>query len=402
MAEDDKFPENEIGSGLSWSSDTGDTGLVPLNSDIDDEIDDDEEDFVVSSDERLTADEEVKASTIERMRAADSLRRWADSENPENVAILRRLEADLRAGNRLNEWATFALEDLLRPPRQDSEDSLLARLAAIVIFLRNLFLFLPVALTWIAIDKAADAYTKFAGSGTTFLQAWQQKVEALPIIGKPTLGHIALLDFWIIAALIVLTAFGQVLEIAADKQTRASDLQRDLAFRNVIIEVGLFLHGFRQITPAALKGGLSEAVNQLAQATTAIKDTLLDVREVSSSAADTLANFSRIAVGEFEPAARRLDQIVQSLGSAAETHKGLGDLVRNLQRDMGLSLEKMKEGMDGLGVVLDSRLSDNTVKLEQALRGIIRETEGAASGLRDAAVAAGEVARVMKKQAEAI
>jgi hypothetical protein len=126
------------------------------------------------------------------------------------------------------------------------------------------------------------------------------------------------------------------------------------------------------------------------------------VREVSSSAADTLANFSRIAVGEFEPAARRLDQIVQSLGSAAETHKGLGDLVRNLQRDMGLSLEKMKEGMDGLGVVLDSRLSDNTVKLEQALRGIIRETEGAAIGLRDAAVAAGEVARVMKKQAEAI
>ena len=82
MAEDDKFPENEIGSGLSWSSDTGDTGLVPLNSDIDDEIDDHEEDFVVSSDERLTADEEVKASTIERMRAADSLRRWADSENP--------------------------------------------------------------------------------------------------------------------------------------------------------------------------------------------------------------------------------------------------------------------------------------------------------------------------------
>ena len=53
-------------------------------------------------------------------------------------------------------------------------------------------------------------------------------------------------------------------------------------------------------------------------------------------------------------------------------------------------------------MVLDSRLSDNTVKLEQALRGIIRETEGAASGLRDAAVAAGEVARVMKKQAEAI
>jgi ABC-type transporter Mla subunit MlaD len=210
------------------------------------------------------------------------------------------------------------------------------------------------------------------------------------------------LDFWIIAALIVLTAVGQVLEIAADKQTRASDLRRDLAFRSVIIEVGLFLHGFRQITPAALKGGLSEAVNQLAQATTAIKDTLLDVREVSSSAADTLANFSRIAVGEFEPAARRLDQIVQSLGSAAETHKGLGDLVRNLQRDMGLSLEKMKEGMDGLGVVLDSRLSDNTVKLEQALRGIIRETEGAAIGLRDAAVAAGEVARVMKKQAEAI
>ena len=403
MAEDDKFPENEIGSGLTWSSDTGDTGLVPLNSDIDDEIDDDEEDFVVSSDERLTADEEVKASTIERMRAADSLRRWADSENPENVAILRRLEADLRAGNRLNEWATFALEDLLRPPRQDSEDSLLARLASGVIFLRNLFLFLPVALTWIAIDKAADAYTKLlVGSETTFLQAWQQKVEALPIIGKPTLGHIALLDFWIIAALIVLTAVGQVLEIAADKQTRASDLRRDLAFRNVIIEVGLFLHGFRQITPAALKGGLSEAVNQLAQATTAIKDTLLDVREVSSSAADTLANFSRIAVGEFEPAARRLDQIVQSLGSAAETHKGLGDLVRNLQRDMGLSLEKMKEGMDGLGMVLDSRLSDNTVKLEQALRGIIRETEGAASGLRDAAVAAGEVARVMKKQAEAI
>jgi len=213
------------------------------------------------------------------------------------------------------------------------------------------------------------------------------------------LQKVALFDAVIIGTLVVLTLIAHVLDQKAEKISRETDLSNDLELRNVMVDVGLFLHGFRQITPSQLKSGLSEAVNSLARATESIRDTSSGLKDVADAAHITLAKFADLSTRELEPAAKRIDLIVGSLGVAVDAHAGMGDMVRNLQRDLGQSLEVITKKMDLLGSVLDARLTDNTEKLEVAMRSIIQETNEVAQKLASASSAAHEVVELMRERA---
>ena len=336
----------------------------------------------------------------ERIAAADSLSRWITQSKPSNKAILERLEQDIRSDNQMDRWAAFALEDLIRPPYAVASETRASRWARNLELVRNALLFMPVLITWMAIDFAASAYNSYLASGPSgserrsFLQIWLDESYT-----NLTLQKVALFDAVIIAALVSLTLIAHVLDQKAEKISRETDLSNDLELRNVMVDVGLFLHGFRQITPSQLKSGLSEAVNSLARATESIRDTSSGLKDVADSAHITLAKFADLSTRELEPAAKRIDLIVGSLGVAVDAHAGMGEMVRNLQRDLGQSLEVITKKMDLLGSVLDARLTDNTEKLEVAMRSIIQETNEVAQKLASASSAAHEVVELMRERA---
>lgn len=336
----------------------------------------------------------------ERIAAADSLSRWITQSKPSNKAILERLEQDIRSDNQMDRWAAFALEDLIRPPYAVASETRASRWARNLELVRNALLFMPVLITWMAIDFAASAYSRYlvgeqsAAEKKSFLQIWLDSSYT-----NLTLQKVALFDAVIIATLVVLTLIAHVFDQKAEKISRETDLSNDLELRNVMVDVGLFLHGFRQITPSQLKSGLSEAVNSLARATESIRDTSSGLKDVADSAHITLAKFADLSTRELEPAAKRIDLIVGSLGVAVDAHAGMGDMVRNLQRDLGQSLEVITKKMDLLGSVLDARLTDNTEKLEVAMRSIIQETNEVAQKLASASSAAHEVVELMRERA---
>jgi hypothetical protein len=351
-----------------------------------------------------------EATERERVVAADSLRRWITESNPTNKAILERLEKDIRDDSQMERWAAFALEDLIRPPLAIASETWQSRLARGIELFRNIALFFPVMVTWFAIDVASDAYSKYlekewlpelsAGEPSkSFLQIWNDpsKLDKLLGLFKPTLQTIAFVDGILIVILILSTILVHFFDAKAEEISRQKDLQNDLALRGVMVDVGLFLHGFRQITPSQLKSGLSEAVNSLARATESIRDTSAGLKQVADSAHVTLAKFADLSSRELEPAVKRIDSIVGSLSSAASAHETLGDMVRNLQRDLGSSLEVITRQMDTLGRVLDGRLEENTVKLERAMQAIVRETEGVVKRLADANSASHEVIELMRQ-----
>ena len=343
----------------------------------------------------------------ERIAAADSLSRWITQSKPSNKAILERLEQDIRSDNQMDRWAAFALEDLIRPPYAVASETRASRWARNLELFRNALLFLPVMLTWFAIDYASAAYNTYIsgeeaaqGQELSFLQIWLDEEKLKNILWfKPTLQTIAKYDAFLILTLVILTLIVHVLDQKAEKISRETDLSNDLELRNVMVDVGLFLHGFRQITPSQLKSGLSEAVNSLARATESIRDTSSGLKDVADSAHITLAKFADLSTRELEPAAKRIDLIVGSLGVAVDAHAGMGDMVRNLQRDLGQSLEVITKKMDLLGSVLDARLTDNTEKLEVAMRSIIQETNEVAQKLASASSAAHEVVELMRERA---
>lgn len=376
-------------------------------TEVDFEIESEEEDSI---DEISTSEEATSASESERLETAKKLRDWIDRSKPENHLILDRLEHDIREDVRLENWSAFALEDLMRPPRYSEVNSRWSKIGDYVVLVRNTLLFIPVLITWYALSEASSSYNSYleltknsivtqsnsSGTPDTFLQIWSKQ----SIVGYWTLEHVAFWDAVVILMLVALTITEWYFRRQAKLAAANADRFNDLEFRNVLVDVGLLLHGFRQITPTALTGSLAEAVNRLAKATTAIKDATVDMKHLSTAADTTLKRFADLSTYELEPATKRLDAIVGSLGVAVDAHKSMGELVRNLQSDLGESLGVITSRLDALGDNLDSRLSNQTEKLEFALRGITSESEAVGKRLSAAAAAAEEVARIMRASAK--
>jgi hypothetical protein len=383
------------------------TDIDDEGSELEFEIEAEEDDSI---DEVFATEDELSASESERLDTAKKLRDWIDRSKPENHLILDRLEHDIREDVRLENWSAFALEDLMRPPRYSEVNSRWSKIGDYVVLVRNTLLFIPVLITWYALSGASGSYNSYleqtkdsiitgsnsSGSPDTFLQIWSKQ----SIVGYWTLEHVAFWDAVVILLLVALTVTEWYFRRQAKLAAANADRINDLEFRNVLVDVGLLLHGFRQITPTALTGSLAEAVNRLAKATTAIKDATVDMKHLSTAADTTLKRFADLSTHELEPATKRLDSIVSSLGVAVDAHKSMGELVRNLQSDLGESLGVITSRLDALGNNLDTRLSNQTEKLEFALRGITSESEAVGKRLTAAAAAAEEVARIMRASAK--
>jgi len=327
-----------------------------------------------------------KSADRDRLGAADALKKWIDERSPANAHILGQLEGDLRKNQRLNEWGQFALEDLLRPPRRDASRSIAHKAAAAITFSRNLLLFVPVAVTWFAIERAAKAYSGKLKLGieTTFLQVWLHDAYL-------KLDVTALIDAVIIGFLIFLTLFAQLFEVVADRRARQADESNERDFQSVLVSVGLFLHGFRSITPSALKSGLAEAVDNLRKSSE-------QLAAVSEKATDTLSQFAQVSVNQLEPAVRRIDAIVAALGGAATSHEQMTKLVSGLQAHLGESLSLLTIRIDDLGDKLKGSLSENNALLEKSLRGLLQEIDAVGHNLNRVAAQAREVALMYRKQ----
>ena len=328
-----------------------------------------------------------KGADRDRLGAADALRKWIVERSPTNAHILEQLESDLRKNQRLNEWGQFALEDLLRPPRRDTSRFIAHKVAAIVTFFRNLVLFIPVAVTWLAIERAAVKFSDKLelGINTTFLEVWLNDDIFL------TLATTAAIDAGLIGLLIVLTLVAQSFEVVADRSARQADESDERDFQSVLVNVGLFLHGFRSITPSALKSGLAEAVDNLRKSSE-------QLAAVSEKATDTLSMFAQVSVNQLEPAVRRIDAIVSALGGAATSHEQMTKLVSGLQSHLGESLSLLTIRIDDLGDKLKGSLSENNALLESSLRGLLQEIDAVGRNLNQVAATAREVAIMYREQ----
>lgn len=331
-----------------------------VEPDVDDVEDEEMSSF--ESEIEMSPEEAARASEKERLAAADALKKWMDEEGSSirNREILDRLHKDIRANRKMNEWGSFPLDDLLRPPTRDFTTLSKAKLANRVTLLRNLFLFVPVLITWIAIDRAASAYDKSENVGATFLQVWST-------LEHFSLQRVALYDAAIIGLLIVLTAISHWLDGLAEKQARVLDESADVRFRTMMVNVGLYLHGFRQITPSALKGGLADAVNQLKAATDEMKDAAVGMNVVADKAASTLSEFATMSAREFTPAAERLAVLVGTLESAATAHSDMGELVKVFQSQLSGTIGSLEGNLKSMTKDIVDKLNENARSLEVAL-----------------------------------
>lgn len=137
---------------------------------------------------------------------ADKVQLWALTNNTPDSATTKDLIEDLRQRRNWNYWANLRSNEILPEIRLPQLLMLRARYRQ-VLFLRNLMVFLPVTVTWIAISEAASAFSAFIDANQSslvnFLQFWQDGYGFLSPIWR--LSSVAFIDFLILAFIMILT-----------------------------------------------------------------------------------------------------------------------------------------------------------------------------------------------------
>ncbi len=197
---------------------------------------------------------------------ADRLRLWGESFGVENDPYLEGLSNALAKGKDLEVWASNDVMALMPEPKIASTEG--AVYSALVL-LRNVLVFVPVALTWLAVGKATTAFNAYtarssAASVVNFLQFWQ---NGYGLLSKTwTLSHVADLDFYIIASVIFLTFITPFMNRSAIKSANRfeNDAQRERLA--LVIEIESFLFQKRQLTPLTMDASLKRSLEKVVKA----------------------------------------------------------------------------------------------------------------------------------------
>jgi hypothetical protein len=157
----------------------------------------------------------------------------------------------------------------LFPKFSKSEAQTRDRFILTLTVIRNVAVFVPVALTWSAVSHSTAAFAKFVSDNpdtvANFLEFWQNGYNYLS--SEWTIGNIANLDFLIILIVIFLTLY---ISLASNR-----DKQKKLALAasfneerlTLALEVREFLHDKRRITNVTMNQSLASAIQNLKNAT---------------------------------------------------------------------------------------------------------------------------------------
>jgi|GEM_PF-776341 len=229
--------------------------------------------------------DEKKRSSKKENRARkekDKERGRQDSANPELAARLREygenygLEEDpyleglsnaIEEGKNLSVWASNDVMTLMPHPDVESVEG---PIYSAMVLVRNVLVFVPVALTWLAVGKATTGFSIYtakssAASVVNFLQFWQ---NGYGVLAKEwTLSHVAEDDFFIIATVIILTFITPFMNRSAIKKAAIFEQDALRERLTLVIEVESFLFDKRRLTPLTIDSALAKSFERVVEAT---------------------------------------------------------------------------------------------------------------------------------------
>jgi hypothetical protein len=196
---------------------------------------------------------------------AAKLKSWGEANQISDDAYLEGLEAALEEDRDLAVWASTDVIELLPIPHVSYREG---RLYALLTLVRNVLVFVPVGLTWLAVSKSTTAFAAYSkasgGNVVNFLQFWE---DGYGILAKEwTIGHVALLDFAIIVAIIALTLLTPIMARKAEGAAEEAEKRVHKERLVLAVEVTGYLFDKRHITPMTMTSSLARSVQNLATA----------------------------------------------------------------------------------------------------------------------------------------
>jgi hypothetical protein len=292
-----------------------------------------------------------------------SLDGWASRWSEEDHPYVMGLSEALPVQRNMTMWASLSPFDLLPYPKVKAGTSLDSA-AKLLELIRNVAVFVPVAITWWAINVATRKFSEFQNlTGLTnstgkaidpgtisFLAFWQDGYGLLKDgLFSAKISHIALVDFTIITGIIVLTlvssAFGRLSAHREDLEQELADAHRsDLA-----LFLTTALEGKRSASPQSIAGSIADILNDLVDAARQVHGAALQLEQSSQGVASFNSRIEELSqgIGELsDQVANRLSgQIVQAVNDLGRSVAGLNDAVAG---DTSRLLTDIITGLEGI------------------------------------------------------
>jgi hypothetical protein len=301
---------------------------------------------------------------------SEQLSNWAERNAVSDDRIVQDLLQDFEAEENLNIWATMDPFEYLPQPAPVQGAKLLSW-AKLTSTIRNVMVFVPVALTWEAVSKATEAFAKFveANNATTvnFLEFWQNGYDVLPSFW--TISHIATLDFLIILGVIALSLFATFLNDKGSSLNRAELREIDNDRLGTALALKMYLYSMREIDKTNIKEGVASSVSALLTATSSLSKSARQLSTVVAelqSGVPVINNFGIKLGKESEKLVLEVESLTAALSGINSSITGdLKEAVETATYGLDLASTELNTSTHSLRA--NSKAAESEIKTLQSL-----------------------------------
>lgn len=301
---------------------------------------------------------------------AQNLVDWAANNAVESDHIVQSLIQDLAAEENLAIWAGMDPFEYLPQPHPTVGNRFFswAKTAASI---RNVMVFVPVAITWEAVSKATVAFAKFVESNNAttvnFLEFWQNGYD---VLGKFwTIGNIASLDFAIILGVIALSLIATYLNARGSSINKSETQQIEAERIEIALALKMYLYSMREIDKTNVKEGIASSVSALLAATSTLAKTAKQLSGVVRELEEGVPAINEFGDRVGKESENLVKQVAVLSASLSEINGSITGDLRDAVNSATVGLDLANEGLatSTQSIRTNSLAAENEIKSLQSL-----------------------------------
>ena len=301
---------------------------------------------------------------------AQTLVDWAANNAVESDHIVQSLIQDLAAEENLAIWAGMDPFEYLPQPHPTVGNRFFswAKTAASI---RNVIVFVPVAITWEAVSQATVAFAKFVESNNAttvnFLAFWQNGYD---VLGKFwTIGNIASLDFAIILGVIALSLIATYLNARGSSINKSETRQIEAERLEIALALKMYLYSMREIDKTNVKEGIASSVSALLAATSTLAKTAKQLSGVVRELEEGVPAINEFGDRVGKESEKLVKQVAVLSASLSDINGSITGDLRDAVSNATVGLDLANEGLatSTQSIRTNSLAAENEIKSLQSL-----------------------------------
>lgn len=206
----------------------------------------------------------AKRITKGNTELAQAITEWKNQNSVADDAYLSQVCNAINSGTDLNFWSQYDAIDLLPYPDKLGGAKETA-IADLLITVRNILVFVPIAFTWAGISQATAAFSKYSEANpnkvVNFFDFWENGYDVLNPFW--VLSNIALITSTLLTLIIVGSVGIAYLQKSARLLQRTTKNSVEQSRLNLALAMNKYLFDFRDVTPIILNQSLNGSIRDL-------------------------------------------------------------------------------------------------------------------------------------------